>query len=186
MSSSLPDSHEEQWKQLPEEERIEKFTQFFQHINHYDRHHGFKLIIPSLEDLRAHHWPHYEMMITEHHLSSPGVSHGGALASMMDAVLGLKALIESVRHHCLCATVEFKMNFLAPALLGDHLIGKAEIDFRGHSLIIVSGGLYHKQKNHLLCKGMGTFNVYPMNKKVDLYESFFQSFSQKQQSHKAK
>jgi uncharacterized protein (TIGR00369 family) len=162
--------NEEEWKKLSDEERIEKFCRFFHHINHFDRHLGLQLVLPTPSTK-----PHYEMTVEDHHLSSPGVAHGGTLSAMMDAVLGLEALLESVRVHSLCSTVEFKMNFMTPALLGDHLIGEATVDFKGNSLIIVSGGLYHKKQRHLICKGMGTFNVYPMNKKVDLYESLFKT-----------
>lgn len=104
----------------------------------------------------------YTMTISEAHLSSPTVSHGGALAGMMDNVLGVTALSYAVTQEKLCSTVEFKINYLNPAKLGDKLTGTAQIDYIGKRLVVTSG--FIKCGDKLIAKGMGTFNLYPMEK----------------------
>lgn len=102
----------------------------------------------------------YKMEVSERHLSRPGISHGGAIAAMMDAVLGITALQEAVSHGRLCSTVEFKINYLQPAKLGQVLEGYAKIDFYGKSLIVTSGEIMDGDK--IIAKGQGTFNTYAL------------------------
>ncbi|GAB4020305.1 MAG: hypothetical protein Fur0010_22800 [Bdellovibrio sp.] len=104
----------------------------------------------------------YSMTVSNCHLSSPTVSHGGAIAGMMDNVLGVTALSYAVTQNKLCSTVEFKINYLNPAKLGDKLTGTAQIDYIGKRLVVTSGFIKCGEK--LIAKGMGTFNLYPMEK----------------------
>ncbi len=106
----------------------------------------------------------YKMKITDNHLSSPDTCHGGAIAAMMDAVLGLPVLSQAVTEDKLCATVEFKINYIKPARLGDELIGTNTIDFKGKSLVVSSGQIKNAKTGDLLAKGLGTFNLYPAEK----------------------
>jgi len=59
--------------------------------------------------------------------------------AMVDAVLGVPVLSHAVTEDKLCATVEFKINYIAPAKLGDKLVGTNTIDFKGKSLVVSSG-----------------------------------------------
>lgn len=106
----------------------------------------------------------YKMKVTKNHLSSPDTCHGGAIAAMMDAVLGLPVLSQAVEEGKLCATVEFKINYIAPAKIGDELIGTNTIDFKGKSLVVSSGQIKNEKTGALLAKGLGTFNLYPAEK----------------------
>lgn len=110
---------------------------------------------------------YYDLVIEEKHLSRPTTSHGGVIAAMMDSVLGITSLQEAASRGMLCSTVEFKINFLKPALKGYRLRGKAKIDFSGKSLVVTSAEIQvipnEKQKNDeifILAKGQGTFNLY--------------------------
>jgi uncharacterized protein (TIGR00369 family) len=67
------------------------------------------------------------MTIKDMHLNSPGVAHGGSLAGMMDAVLGVAALTAAIVDGNLVSTVEFKINYFKPILLGDKLVGKGKV-----------------------------------------------------------
>lgn len=113
----------------------------------------------------------YDLVIEDKHLSRPTTSHGGVIAAMMDSVLGITSLQEAASRGMLCSTVEFKINFLRPALKGHRLRGKATIDFSGKSLLVTSAEIQvlpngHSkedskgQYNQILAKGQGTFNLY--------------------------
>lgn len=129
---------------------IEQFSKICQ----FDKTMGLELI-----NLKP---PRYKLVIDERHTSRGKVSHGGAVAAMMDAVLGVCALSYAMEREMLCSTVESKINYLQPASIGDTLEGTAEIDFAGKSLIVVSA--YISKENHKIAKAQSTFNLYPMDK----------------------
>ncbi len=107
----------------------------------------------------------YRMRIKHQHLSNPVAAHGGAVAAMMDAVLGVAALSLSVEERMLVSTVEFKINFYAPVKAGDMLVGKGKVVFAGNRLISSEGSIFCENKKMVLvCKGLGTFNTYPVAK----------------------
>jgi acyl-CoA thioesterase len=59
----------------------------------------------------------FQIAIDERHLQAYGTAHGGVLAGLVDAAMGL-AILGRVPDAD-CATVELKVNFLAPALPGE-------------------------------------------------------------------
>ena len=62
----------------------------------------------------------YELNVSNKHLSSPGIGHGAVVASMMDAILGTRALHEVIQDRNLVSTVEYKTNYFKPIKLNDH------------------------------------------------------------------
>ena len=107
----------------------------------------------------------YRMEITEKHLSNPAAAHGGAIAAMMDGILGVSALSLATENNKLVSTVEFKINYFAPIKLGDKLVGVGQVVFEGNRLISSEGAIYSQNENmNLVCKGLGTFNAYPVEK----------------------
>lgn len=136
---------------------VQKFKELYKQINRFDQHMDYHLEIDDDGKVR------YKCKIQEHHLSSSDTCHGGALAALMDNVLGVTTLAYAISQDKLCATVEFKINYLNPAMLGDELEGEAQIDFKGNRLVVASGFLKTKEK--LIVKGIGTFNLYPASKR---------------------
>lgn len=109
----------------------------------------------------------YSMTVLDKHLSSPFTCHGGALAGLMDSVIGTAALTKAFVDMNLVSTVEFKMNYLLPVKLGDKLIGEGIIEFFGKSTIVTSGKI-RNQNGSVVSIATGTFNVYPMNKRTEI------------------
>lgn len=104
------------------------------------------------------------MTILEKHLSSPGVSHGGAIAGLMDSALGFCALSAAIPDMNLVSTVEFKLNYFKPVLLNDKLVAKNKVIRKGKSIIVSLSEIYRGEE--LVSHGQGTFNVYPMEKRM--------------------
>lgn len=127
--------------------------------NHFGKTLGmdFKVIEPGLV--------HYSLTIQKEHLATPLAAHGGVISALMDALLGVTALSVSAQEHKIISTVEFKINFLAPALLGDTIQGIGKVEHQGKRLIIVSGDIICPLRNNILiAKAIGTFNAYPAEK----------------------
>ncbi|MBC74741.1 MAG: hypothetical protein CME64_01880 [Halobacteriovoraceae bacterium] len=147
-------------------EILKKFNETFIKGNKFDRHMNmnFKIVDPGHIE--------YTMKIGEDHVSFGNVAHGGGISALMDATLGLAALSQTVPEGLLVSTVEFKMNFLRPAHVGDSLKGIGKVEHNGKSLIIANANIYLNDTDVLVAKGLGTFNKYPMEKKglSNIYE----------------
>ena len=103
----------------------------------------------------------YYLTITKDHLATPHAAHGGVIATLADSALGVAGLSSVYKENKVVSTVEYKVNFLAPALLGDALIAKAKIDQKGKHILVISCDIFcANRQNKLLAKAMGTFNVY--------------------------
>jgi uncharacterized protein (TIGR00369 family) len=137
---------------------LDQFITLFRSFNKYDIDNALTFEIHEPGSIT------YKMTIAEKHLSSPNTAHGAVLSGFMDCVLGLSALSHAVTLGSLTSTVEFKINFVRPVLLGDEIIGTGKVVHKGKSLLISSGEI-RNAKGDLIALGQGTFNTYPFTKK---------------------
>ncbi len=140
-------------------DELKKYIAFYESVDQFGKNNGYQLTIHEPGNIE------YSMKVKDEHQSSPNHCHGGVLAGLMDATLGVAALSYAMTQKCLCSTVEFKINYLAPVHLGDELKATGHLDHKGKSLVITSAEIYQVSTGKLVCKGMGTFNLYPMEKK---------------------
>ena len=140
------------------------FAAFYSKICQYDRHMGLKLTVHAPGKIT------YSLQVDERHISFPPACHGGVIAGMMDATLGVTALSWAIARQQLCATVEFGTHFFAPVKAGDRLEGTGEIDFSGSSLVVTTAHITDTTIGQLVAKGIGTFSLYPLAKRKDLVE----------------
>ncbi len=141
-----------------------EFESFYGKICNYDRHLGLRLSVHGPGKIT------YLLDVDERHLSMPPACHGGVIAGMMDATLGVTALSWAVQQGKLCATVEFKTHFFAPVKAGDRLEGSGAIDFVGSRLVVTTAHITATVAQQLVAKGIGTFTLYPATKRKDLLE----------------
>lgn len=132
---------------------------YYIQMNKFDQSNGLKLTVHEPGNVE------YEMEVLEQHLSSPFTCHGGAISGMMDAVIGSAALSLAFTEEKLVSTVEFKLNYFKPVHLGDILIGRGTIEFKGKRLICAHGRIEKKESKELVAIAQGTFNIYPMEKR---------------------
>lgn len=78
----------------------------------------------------------FRMAVGEGHLQAYGTAHGGALAGLLDAAMGLAALAR-VEADEGCATIEMKINFLAPVPPGE-VLAAGRIITLGRRIIVAS------------------------------------------------
>jgi len=100
----------------------------------------------------------YRMIVQDNFITMSGAAHGGAVAALMDATLGMTATSCSLANNKMCSTVEFKINYLSPVNPGDILIASANIDHKGKSLMVVNGTIKTEADNRIVAKGLGTFS----------------------------
>jgi uncharacterized protein (TIGR00369 family) len=138
----------------------------YNQINNYGRANGMELSLTKPGEVT------YSMSVREEHLSSPGTCHGGVLAGLMDAALGAAALSLAFTVSELVSTVEFKINYLLPVRLNDHLLARSRVEHSGNTLIVASADIYCSTRELVVARGLGTFNRYPANKR-DFHELLF-------------
>lgn len=134
---------------------IDKYIQ----SNEFGRELGmdFKILEPGVVE--------YYLTIEQKHLATPKAAHGGVIAAFMDSILGVTALSAVAHDYKAVSTVEFKINFLAPVLIGDQLKAIGKVESQGKRILVTSADvLCMNRKNACVAKGIGTFNAYPVEK----------------------
>jgi uncharacterized protein (TIGR00369 family) len=102
----------------------------------------------------------YALTITEKHLAVPKVAHGGVVAALIDGALGVAGLSLAAEENKVVSTVEFKVNYLQPARVGDELTCEAKVIHAGKRLLNIEAKVTNQQ-NALIATSSGTFNKYP-------------------------
>ena len=107
----------------------------------------------------------YHLKVDERHLATPGAAHGGVISALVDGALGVAGLSAVHMDAKVVSTVEYKINYLAPAFLGDHLQAKAKVESKGKRLMVISCDVFcTNRENKLVAKAIGTFNAYAAGK----------------------
>ena len=101
----------------------------------------------------------YSLRIKENHLATPFTAHGGCIASLLDATMGVGALSLVSSKNQVVATVEMKINFLKGAILNDQLIATSKVVKNGNKIIVMQAEI-RNEKKELLALASGTFMPY--------------------------
>lgn len=117
----------------------------------------FKIVAPGIVE--------YHLKITKDHLATPLSAHGGLISALVDGALGTAGLSSVYQDNKVVSTVEYKVNFLSPALLNDELVAHAKVEQKGNRILIVSCDvLCITRENVMIAKALGTFNAYDATK----------------------
>jgi uncharacterized protein (TIGR00369 family) len=100
----------------------------------------------------------FSITIADEHLQAYGTAHGGILAGLVDAAMGL-AILGRAPDGEACATVEMKLNFLAPAMPG-RLTGHGRVVSEGRRTVVAWGEARDADGRMVAC-GLGTFQRIP-------------------------
>lgn len=107
----------------------------------------------------------YHICINESHLATPMAGHGGLMAALVDAALGVAGLSAVHEQNKVVSTIEYKLNFLAPALLHDQIKAVGKVEQKGNRILVISCDVFCTNRNNrLLAKALGTFNAYDADK----------------------
>ena len=78
---------------------------------------------------------HFKTKITSNHLNRAGITHGGYIASIIDAGCG-SAAHRSVENNP-CVTIALDIKFITPTKEGDEIFGTATISKKTKSMIFL-------------------------------------------------
>jgi uncharacterized protein (TIGR00369 family) len=127
--------------------------------NHFGKLLGmdFKILAAGLVE--------YYLTIKTDHLATPHAAHGGVIATLVDAALGVAGLSIVHIENKVVSTVEYKTNFMSPAFLNDTLVATGRVEQKGKRILIISCDVVASNRNNtLIAKALGTFNAYPAEK----------------------
>lgn len=127
--------------------------------NHFGRLLGmnFKIISDGVVE--------YKAIVQKDHLATPQAAHGGFISSLADAAMGVAGLSAVHKENKVVSTIEYKLNFLSPALLSDELLAIAKVEQKGKRILIISCDIIClNREDRLIAKGLGTFNAYEASK----------------------
>jgi len=112
-------------------------------------------VLTGLEVLGAdEHGSRFRMTVGDQHLQAYGTAHGGSLAGLLDAAMGLAALARVAPDEG-CATVEMKINFTAPVHPGPvHATGR--VVTLGRSVVVAQAEAT-RADGRVAATALGTF-----------------------------
>jgi uncharacterized protein (TIGR00369 family) len=102
----------------------------------------------------------YSILVDSKHSAIPKVAHGGFIAALMDATMGVGALSLVCQHMKVVSTIEIKTSFFNPVLINSVIICQSQCIRQGKSILFMEAEL-KDSTNRLLAKGSGSFNAYP-------------------------
>lgn len=94
---------------------------------------------------------------TEIHSNMGGVVHGGALAALLDHVMGA-SVVTTLKDGEWTATQAFTTDFLRPASPGEVLVARGKVDRRGKLAAFVSGEVVNA-KGEVVARATGVWAV---------------------------
>lgn len=105
----------------------------------------------------------YRMPVKDIHLATPFAAHGGSVAALIDAALGVACLTEVCEDLKVVSTVNLTISYLNPAHKGDLLTADARVTKSGKRILFVEGKVMN-QKGELIATASATMNAYPVSK----------------------
>ena len=105
----------------------------------------------------------YRMTVKDEHLATPFAAHGGSVAALIDAALGVACLTEVCEDLKVVSTVNLTISYLIPALREDVLMAEAQVVKSGKRILFVEGKVMN-QKGELVATASATMNAYPVSK----------------------
>ena len=86
----------------------------------------------------------FKATIKESHLNAAGITHGGFIATFIDAGAGTAA--HRVADQKPCVTISLEIKFISPVNLGQELIGKTKIQKKTKSMVFLTCELIIENK----------------------------------------
>ena len=97
----------------------------------------------------------FKATIKESHLNAAGITHGGFIATFIDAGAGTAA--HRVADQKPCVTISLEIKFISPVNLGQELIGKTKIQKKTKSMVFLTCEL--TTENKIVATASGVWKI---------------------------
>ena len=97
----------------------------------------------------------FKTVITENHLNSAGITHGGFISAVVDAGAGTAA--HKTAGDNPCVTISLELKFISAVKIGQELIGTTKIQKRTKSLVFLTCEL--KASNKIVATASGVWKI---------------------------
>ena len=95
----------------------------------------------------------FKTIIKENHLNAAGITHGGFIATVIDAGAGTAA--HRVADQNPCVTISLEIKFISQVKLGQELVGKTKIQKKTKSMVFLTCEL--KSGNKIVATASGVW-----------------------------
>ena len=102
----------------------------------------------------------FKVLINENHLNRAGITHGGFIASIIDAGIGTG--VHRATNDSVCVTISLDIKFISPTRFKDEIIGTVSIYKKTKSLVFLSCVL--KSENQIIASSSGIWKI--LNSKI--------------------
>lgn len=132
-------------------------------IKSYINHNQFgslldlKLIIHSKGEIE------YRVTVQDKHLATPVAAHGGFLAALLDATVGVGALTLVCENDQIVSTINLNTTFLIAVNQGDDLCSFSKLVKKGNRVLFMDATVVN-QNGIEVAKASACLNVYPKEK----------------------
>jgi len=94
----------------------------------------------------------FKTKITKKHLNRAGITHGGYIASIIDA--GSGTAVHRVAENKICVTISLDIKFIGSSNIGDEIIGDIKIEKATKTLVFVNCVLNSKKNKIAIASGV--------------------------------
>ena len=97
----------------------------------------------------------FKATIKENHLNAAGITHGGFIATFIDAGAGTAA--HRIADKKPCVTISLEIKFISPVKLGQKLVGKTKIQKKTKSMVFLTCEL--TAENKIVATASGVWKI---------------------------
>ena len=97
----------------------------------------------------------FKTTIKENHLNAAGITHGGFIATFIDAGAGTAA--HRIADQKPCVTISLELKFISAVKLGQELIGKTKIQKKTKSMVFLTCEL--KSSDKIVATASGVWKI---------------------------
>ena len=97
----------------------------------------------------------FKATIKENHLNAAGITHGGFIATFIDAGAGTAA--HRIADKKPCVTISLEIKFISPINLGQELIGRTKIQKKTKSMVFLTCEL--TAENKIVATASGVWKI---------------------------
>jgi uncharacterized protein (TIGR00369 family) len=125
--------------------------------NHFGNLLDLKLIVHSKGEIE------YRVTVKDKHLATPVAAHGGFLAALLDATVGVGALSLVCENDQIVSTINLNTTFLSAVYQGDELSSLSKLVKKGNRILFMEAVVVN-QEGIEVAKASACLNVYPKEK----------------------